>query len=419
MTDQARTAIQVTYGEQWDFATLKVVGALTRSQAEERDAAGLPYVVVFGTAGRTTPVEVQLTSWADHYLGAWAYDEHGRRICEFDLRLLDDTRLLIRHAENWEYDAPDMPEFAAHCRRTTVDLYPDGRAQRMVSPFGSDGTTVTRSGIGDEQRWLDRPAFGQWVMFSAAGQGLAGRLLTYEDAQPATGNSPQTAVDAWRPPRTRPPLWLDALFRPGTRLSTALEPLELLTVLEPRPVGTVRVPSGRIVVDCPVTGGGRELTVSIPSGEYLVDTARTGYTYEFMGKQVEAEDMTAVRLRVSDEPAVRWEMGLGAGEDVRLLRDGHAYGFSTDTATGGFADAVAWPVLAGLFRQALQTNATGPAEQLSDGFLRTTDESLNADLMAFPTGGDGTYAVWVGRGRSGEVTAIVVQAGYLHDVQVL
>lgn len=220
----------------------------------------------------------------------------------------------------------------------------------------------------------------------------------------------------WLPPRSTPPDHLDALFRPGTRLSTSYEPM---TVLEVREVGTVRVPSVRLVVDCPATGSGRELTVRIPPGSYAVESAWVGYEYDFMGEHVETEDSTAVRLRVRDEPVTRWEMGLAAGEDTRILRDGHAYGFATDVAGGGFADGVAWPALCEPFREEQRGRGLHGVERLSDGFARTTVEASAADLVSFATSGDGGYPVWLGRGRSGELAAVVVEIGYLPDVEVL
>ncbi|WP_240136185.1 DUF4241 domain-containing protein [Streptomyces sp. MUM 178J] len=85
---------------------------------------------------------------------------------------------------------------------------------------------------------------------------------------------------------------------------------------------------------------------------------------------------------------------------------------------GGFADAEAWPVLAGRYREALEENLPGVVEDLPDCFGRVPDEELAADLVQFWTGGDGTYPVWVGRGESGEVTSVVVETGCLPGLTV-
>ncbi|MFE7707194.1 DUF4241 domain-containing protein [Streptomyces sp. NPDC057486] len=44
---------------------------------------------------------------------------------------------------------------------------------------------------------------------------------------------------------------------------------------------------------------------------------------------------------VSDAPVMSWETALGTDDDVRLLGDGEAHGFSTDGTTGCVADAAA------------------------------------------------------------------------------
>jgi hypothetical protein len=404
------TVVEVTYAEGWNRAACTAREVITGEQAAERDAAGLPYVVVFHVAERAAPVEVRLVSWMDHYLGVWAYDEQGRRIAEFDLRLLDDARLLRRYTDGREYHGSDED-----CDRVTLELFPDGKAVRVTNPSRSrgGGALYTHPDIDDEQRWSPKPEFGDWALFTADRQRLSGPLVFQDAAVPEARRAGEGADD-WRPPRPALPHYLDALFLPGTRLSTEFEPM---TVLNPRRIGTVRIPSGRLVVDCPATGVGRELTVKIPPGEYVVEGAWTSYEYDFMGKHVEAEDCIAVRLRVSDEPVTSWEMGLAQEDDIRLLRDGHAYGFSTDVAAGGFADAVGWPVLCEPFREPEKGNR--PPEQLGDGFLRTTDEAHAADLVWFPTGGDGTYAVWVGRGSSGNVASVVVETAYGLGIEVL
>ncbi|OEJ25623.1 hypothetical protein AR457_15260 [Streptomyces agglomeratus] len=409
--------VAVSCAEGWDFAACEVRGPMSRERAAARDGAGLPYVVVFRVAGRAAPVEVWLVSWQDHYLGVWGYDEPGRRTDEFDLRLLDGDRLLRRYTKSRQYDGPDAAEFDEdRCRVDALELFADGGAVRTTRAGRSGGSLSTRPSIGDEQRWRARPAFGEWEPFTAGKQGFDGLPLVFEgDAAPLTEGRAGKKAEPWLPPRPARPLHLDALFRPGTRLWTSFEPM---TVLDVRPVGTVRVPSGRLVVDCPWTGDGRELTVGVPAGEYVVESAWTHCAYEFMGAHVEHEDTPAVRLRVSDEPVAEWEMGLAPEDDLRVLPDGHAYGFSTDVAAGSFADGAAWQPLSEPFRQAAGQRAV-EAEELGNGFLRTTEEALSADLLSFCTDGDGTYAVWVGRSESGDVAAVVVQTGHLPDLKVL
>ncbi|MCX4742521.1 DUF4241 domain-containing protein [Streptomyces antibioticus] len=111
---------------------------------------------------------------------------------------------------------------------------------------------------------------------------------------------------------------------------------------EPRHIATVRIPSGRLAVSDPQDETPRELTERVPPGEYAVEAAVVVGEGEYGGRRFPVTAQPAVRLVIRDKPALTWELALSEGEDPRLLLDGHAYGFDTDTASGGFADAAAW-----------------------------------------------------------------------------
>ncbi|GAB2800782.1 hypothetical protein GCM10027073_36260 [Streptomyces chlorus] len=95
------------------------------------------------------------------------------------------------------------------------------------------------------------------------------------------------------------------------------------------------------------------------------------------------------------------------------LPDGHAYGFSTDGAAGGFADAAAWETLSGKVRRYYEEQDDGACEPISDGHIRAVDEVTGSDLVSFCTGGDGTWPVWLGRSAAGELVSVVVITSYL------
>ncbi len=75
-------------------------------------------------------------------------------------------------------------------------------------------------------------------------------------------------------------------------------------------------------------------------------------------------------------------MGLGEGEDARLLEAGHAYGYDTDSALGGFADAEAWPILAGRWREALEESLPGVVEDLPYYFSRVSTRTSPPTLCS-------------------------------------
>ncbi|MBT2526720.1 DUF4241 domain-containing protein [Streptomyces sp. ISL-99] len=416
----AGTVVEIAYGEGWDLAARTLLGPLAPEAARARDEAGLPYVAVCRVPGGDGPAEVRLVSWRDHYAGVWVYDKQGRRTQRIELRLLDGDRLFRRETDSWLYAGPDMPEFDRACPRETVSLLPDGRGSNSWQPKGEEGSMLTTTAdVSEEQRWMDRPAFGDWPLFSAQRRGLTGPVV-FHDADVPEGGAVGRPEDTWRPPRPAGPDHLEALFRPGTRMSTSH--FSDMTVLEPRRCGTLRVPSGVLAVDCPCNDGRPRITVAVPPGAYALEEARVsvGYDCEWTGGWVTRTDATAVRLRLSDTPAASWDMALGEDDDIRLLGDDEAYGFATDAATGCFADAAAWEPLRGLFERALIHDDPHAGEHLSDSMyiLRTTDQATAADLVAFATCGDRTYPVWVGRSEAGEIVCVDVVLDYLPDLKV-
>ncbi|WP_405784462.1 DUF4241 domain-containing protein [Streptomyces sp. NBC_01378] len=80
-----------------------------------------------------------------------------------------------------------------------------------------------------------------------------------------------------------------------------------MTVVEPRRIGALRVPSGQLAVSGPDSddGNGPHITVPVPPGEYVLEEARARHTYhcEWEGSQVTRTDTMAVRVFVSDIPA--------------------------------------------------------------------------------------------------------------------
>ncbi|MFE5485912.1 DUF4241 domain-containing protein [Streptomyces sp. NPDC056527] len=412
--------VEVGYAQAWDLETRVPWRPIPVEEARERDAAGLPYVVVYRAAGREAPLEVRLVSWRDHYVGLWVYDAQGRRTHELDMRLLDDpTRLLSRYAVRWHYTGPEMAEFDEGCPRITVELFPDGRGQREEESKGKrGGSFVTVPKVGDDERWTDRPAFGEWPLFSARSQGLT-ESPVFEITAPAaaaTDGSGLAPTTCWRPPRPAQPGPIGELFRPGVRVTDGYHPE--MTTVEPRRVGTLRVPSGLLAVSGPDIDheDGPHITVPVPPGEYALEEAQARHTYhcEWRRSEVTRTDTMAVRLLVSEVPAATWEMALRPDDDRRLFIENEFSGFDTDGATGCFADAGAWEPLIALFEKGLIQGDPDlnpdVYEDISDSMylLRTRDQASGGELAAFATTGDGTYPVWVGRSEAGEVVGVAV-----------
>ncbi|MFJ5156391.1 DUF4241 domain-containing protein [Streptomyces sp. NPDC088353] len=412
--------VEVGYAQAWDLEGRVAWRPISVGEACERDAAGLPYVVVYREAGREAPLEVRLVSWRDHYVGLWVYDAQGRRTYDLDMRLLDDpVRLLRRCTVAWNYIGPEMAEFDEACPRVTVELFPDGRGRRTEEPQGrGGGSYVTVPGVRDDERWTDRHVFGEWPLLSAQVHGLTEPPVfeVTEAAAAADDGGGLAPATCWRPPRPAQPGPIGELFRPGVRVTDGYHPE--VTVVEPRRTGALRVPSGLLAVSGPDSddGDGPHITVPVPPGAYVLEEAQARHTYhcEWEGSEVTRTDTLAVRVLISESPAATWEMALRSDDDPRLLRENEIFGFDTDGATGCFADAGAWEPLLALFEKGLIQGDPGldpdVYEDISDSMylLRTRDQASGGELAAFATTRDGTYPVWVGRSEAGEVVGVVV-----------
>ncbi|GGV90045.1 hypothetical protein GCM10010228_77680 [Streptomyces massasporeus] len=220
--------------------------------------------------------------------------------------------------------------------------------------------------------------------------------------------------------------YLEAVFTPGTRLGTRSDdPETFVQVVEVTEVTTIRVPSGRLIVDSPwpddedpelETRVGRELAERIPPGVFRVEAAWTEAPYEFMGERFDGREVAAIRLCITEAPVAGWEMALGVEDDIDTLRPGSRIGFNSETNMGSFSDAVAWPTLTAPFREfwkGCQTGTRQPRETESlfdDYFERVSNEEHEADLVTFTA--EGASVVWLGRTESGSIASVAVADGY-------
>ncbi|MGW6691947.1 DUF4241 domain-containing protein [Streptomyces sp. NPDC054961] len=215
--------------------------------------------------------------------------------------------------------------------------------------------------------------------------------------------------------------YLDAVFTPGARLGVRSDDQRtFVEVVEVAQVTSIRVPSGRLVVDTPwleeEDGEPRELAVRIPPGAYRVEAAWTEAPYEFMGEHFSGREVAATRLCVREGTVTVWEMGLAEGDDIERLHQGAEVGFNTDTSMGSFSDAASWPALTAPFRTFWERRSrTAPGtlvsrdtESLGGGeFELVRDEARGADLITF-SATEGLSVAWLGRTENGELSSIVV-----------
>ena len=175
--------------------------------------------------------------------------------------------------------------------------------------------------------------------------------------------------------------------------------------VEPRPAGTIAVPSGRVVV-CDPSGaeaGTRPLARAVPPGTYPV-TISVGRL-----DAIDERRVAAAMVRFSARPIARWEAAACDGDDPETLTAGQFFGYGVDGGVGCFVDAVAaagltfvtWEgkVLSALLA-ADPTALCGAAEVAIEG----------GNLVAFTTGaGDGTYASFWGLDAQDEPVVLVTE----------
>ncbi|MGW4021877.1 DUF4241 domain-containing protein [Streptomyces sp. NPDC005009] len=403
-----KDTVTVSYAEGWDAVARRAFRPLTRAQAEERDGAGEPYVVLHRVPGRAVPAEVHLIAWRDHFVGQWTYDELGRRTHDVDLRLLEDDRLFLRRYVERRYAAPEQPDLAPDAWRLTVELFPGHKGRKVLEERGEGGGSFhTLADVPEERRWHDRSGFG--VRAADASRPPDGPGL-HDVTAPEVAFAGDASL--WHPPKPRHmELAVADLFRPGNYFP--VDSWEDTKTAEPRHIAMVRIPTGRLAVSDPLDKEPRELTERIPPGEYALETAVIVGEGTYGEERFPVTEEPVVRLLIRDEPAVTWELALSEGEDPRLLLDGHAYGFGTDGAADCFADAAAWETLSGKARRYYEERDGDACVTLGDGHIRAVDEATGSDLVSFYTGGDGTWPVWLGRSAAGELVSVVVITSYL------
>ncbi|WP_225848284.1 DUF4241 domain-containing protein [Streptomyces sp. HPF1205] len=221
--------------------------------------------------------------------------------------------------------------------------------------------------------------------------------------------------------------YLDSVFVPGTRLGMRYDdprtPVEVVGLQE---LTSIRIPSGRLVVDTPWPDDtldpeewerqpARELVERIPAGTYRVEAAWVQAPYEFMDEHFDGREVAGTRLMVTEEPVASWEVALAVSDAVDRLTPDAEVGFETDTATGCFADATAWLPLTAPFRDfwtagrrepgVMHTRAT--QDLVTGYFERSTHTPSAADLVTFPAN-EGLTRTYLGRTSSGSVAQIAV-----------
>ncbi|MFG2818274.1 DUF4241 domain-containing protein [Kitasatospora sp. NPDC048365] len=399
---------EVRHCEGWDPERRAPYGALTEREARERDATGLPYAAVLSRGGQAAALFQ--VDWSEGYLGVFLFDHRARRHRIYEYRQLEPGRLHLRRFREWLYETdtePEEPEDFEDGRffELTADL--EGRSALQLT---GDGSFHTSGSVPPEHLVAAKAPFGRWTAYVdgpmlGLAAGAPAPVVVEEAGMPADG-------PGWAAPRALRPNWLEALFTPGSRFAVPDEPA--VTVVEPEPMGTLRLPTGALVVGDPgfLDEKAEPYTVTAPPGAYPLSLGLVQRDGERWSSGA------AALLRISDRPAASWELALLPGQDARLLGEDEFHGAGVDTATLAFADAAARPALEELGAAALEH----PWSFLIDEprtYPDLADPVSGANLIACLTSGDGNYPVWIGRDADGAVTCFVADLLQLRGAEPL
>lgn len=390
--------LDLVYCEGWDPAARAMVGRLGPAAARERNDQGDQYAVALLWPGTRVPHAVIEISWRHGFARAWHFDEHARRNRQIEYRDLGGGHLFVVKIAGWRYDGPDQAEFDEQAERAEHEFRPDGT-----------WTATIRSSGGVRVQHFDGPAEGltQPIPPFDDVTALAG-LETPAEIRESTEPVPAPAAPPWHPPRPLRPNRLDLLFTAGTRYRSPDH--GWTATVEVREAGTVRLPSGRLVVTDPgwLKFQKDSLTVPVAPGEYAVRLAIVRFADD-----PDHVRTAAAKLVIADEPVTTWELALCDGQDPRLLGDGQFYGFGVDAGMGCFVDAEALAAITDIVEEDYEALLGA-----SDEATEVIDPASGANLIAFSSGwGDGSYPIWIGRTHDGRVACFVADMLVVHAAE--
>lgn len=178
--------------------------------------------------------------------------------------------------------------------------------------------------------------------------------------------------------------------------------------VEPHELGSVVLPSGRVVGCDPLVAHATPFVDSVAPGRYPL---RAWVAVLHVDGGERQRRITALQLTVVKEPAATWNMALLPGQDVASLGDEDFFGYAVDAGTGTLADQVAIEALREWDFERVDEvfiPAQVPDSPLDAVIAAVVEERTGANVHVVGSGwGDGVYATYVGRTADGRIASFV------------
>lgn len=188
-------------------------------------------------------------------------------------------------------------------------------------------------------------------------------------------------------------------------------------VIEPHRLDDVVLPTGAVVACDPLVFASTEpFAATVAPGRYPL-VAWVAVLFKD-GAEHQRRN-AALQLVIRDEPAVRWELALQAGQDPAGLGDKEFFGFGVDAGCGALADRAATAAIQGWDEDRIDEvfiPADYPPAPVPGLVPAVVDEATGANVVLVTSGwGDGVYPTFVGRTAAGPVASFVIDFQVVPD----
>ncbi|SMD25904.1 DUF4241 domain-containing protein [Kibdelosporangium aridum] len=379
--------VEVVYCAGWDSSARAPVSPISESVARAQDAAGGQYAAVLLVDGvARMVVEV---CWSAHHAELWHIDAAGRRYRGVAYRRWPDGQLRLFEVRSWNYAGQDTPEF--HGDEPTFEARVRRDATAAIETVGIMAVLPDRKVQTSRawSNWPERvrppenvavPTISDWPRLA----GMTGPITV------RSGPTRTPAAFPWQPPRPLQPRHVSETVTDGSRFRT--QGGRVLTI-ERVPAGTIRLPSGRLLVADPawLHTDPKPFATTVPPGTYQVDVFQVTENEKPLTN-------AACRVTVKDVPVRSWHLALRDGDQELALGNGESFGNPVDTATLALVDAAS----ATAYPQA-EVDAA-----MDDNAPYSTISAKDTDMIIVPGWSDGSFPVWLGYADNGALGCFVL-----------